>query len=49
LIELLAHRAENLPPSLSLAEEDRLCSLLLGAAARDSRARTSCVGGVADS
>src|SRR5687768_1345217 len=34
---LLAHRAWNPPPSSSLAEEERLCSLLLHAAARDSR------------
>jgi hypothetical protein len=35
-LELLAHRAWS-PPSSSLAEEKRLCSLLLRAAARDSR------------
>ena len=32
-----AHRAWNPPPSSSLAEEERLCSLLLRAPARDSR------------
>jgi hypothetical protein len=32
----LAHRAWNPPPSSSLAEEERLRSLLLRAAARDS-------------
>jgi hypothetical protein len=35
--ELLAHRALNPPPSSSLAEEERLRSLLLRAAARDFR------------
>jgi hypothetical protein len=35
--ELLAHRALNPPPSSSLAEEIRLSSLLLRAAARDYR------------
>jgi hypothetical protein len=35
--ELLAHRAWNPPPSSALAEEKRLRSLLLRAAARDSR------------
>src|SRR5215212_11668515 len=34
---LLAHRAWNPPPSSSLPEEERRCSLLLHAAARDSR------------
>jgi hypothetical protein len=36
-LQLLAHRALNPPPSSSLAEEERLRSLLLRAAARDSR------------
>jgi hypothetical protein len=35
--ELLAHRAMDPPPSSSLAEETRLCSLLLRAAVRDFR------------
>jgi hypothetical protein len=35
VFELLAHRAWNPPPSSSLAEEERLRSLLLRAAARD--------------
>jgi hypothetical protein len=35
--ELLAHRAVDPPPSSSLAEEERLRSRLLRAAARDSR------------
>jgi hypothetical protein len=34
---LLAHRASNPPPSSSLAEEERLRSLLLRAAVRDFR------------
>ena len=34
---LLAHRALNPPPSSSFAKEERLCSLLLRAAARDFR------------
>jgi hypothetical protein len=37
ILEQLAHRAWNPPPSSSLSEEERLCSLLLRAAARDSR------------
>jgi hypothetical protein len=38
LLWLLAHRALNPPPlSSSLAEEERLCSLLLRVAARDFR------------
>jgi hypothetical protein len=39
-LELLAHRALNPPPSSSLAEEERLRSLLLRAAARDPDARS---------
>ena len=35
--ELLAHRAMDPPPSSSLGAEERLSSLLLRAAARDSR------------
>jgi hypothetical protein len=38
---LLAHRAWNPPPSSSLAEEERLRSLLLRATARDFR-RSQC-------
>jgi hypothetical protein len=37
VLELLAHRALNPPPSSSLAVERRLRSLLLRAAARDYR------------
>ena len=37
VLEQLAHRAWNPPPSSSLAEEEHLRSLLLRAAARDSR------------
>jgi hypothetical protein len=37
IFELLAHRAVDPPPSSSLAEEERLRSLLLRATARDFR------------
>ncbi len=37
LLGRFAHRAWNPPPSSSLAEEERLRSLLLRAPARDSR------------
>jgi hypothetical protein len=36
-LRLLAHRALDPPPSSSLAEEERLRSLLLHAAARDTQ------------
>jgi hypothetical protein len=41
-VELLAHRAGNPPSSSSLAEEERLCSLLLRSAARDTRRSQLC-------
>jgi hypothetical protein len=40
------NRAWNPPPSSSLAEEERLCSLLLRAAARDFARRSQSISGV---
>jgi hypothetical protein len=40
IFDLLAHRARDPPPSSSLAEEERLCSLLLRAPARDYDTRS---------